>query len=215
MIKWNLLVLTGMLGLFLTGCSYSNSQTDSTNTPSDAKTTPQKLNVGITAELTTADVSLAMDDVVTSVMRQVTEGLYGFDETGGAVPALAQEVVEPTDDGLTYTVKLKEGVKWSNGDPITAHDFEYSWKRTVDPATASPQAYYFEGIANYSEIASGDKKPDELGVKALNDQTLEVHLAYPMSYFPQMMAVVAFYPLNEAFVEEKGDAYGTTSEDTL
>ncbi len=212
--KRNFMVLVGIMGLFLTGCSYSKSGTDATTTTS-GETMPQQLNVGITAELTTADVSLAMDDVVTSVMRQVSEGLYAFDEKGGAIPALAQEVVEPTDDGLTYTIKLKEGVKWSNGDPITAHDFEYSWKRTVDPATASPQAYYFEGIANYTDIASGAKDPDELGVTALDDQTLEVHLAYPMSYFPQMMAVVAFYPLNEAFVEEKGDAYGTTSDDTL
>lgn len=175
----------------------------------------QIINVAIDSELSTADVSLAMDNTACSVMSQIGEGLFSFDKNGEALPALATEKVEPTDDGLTYTFTIRKEAKWSNGDSITAKDFEYSWKRTVDPETASPQAYYFEGIANYKDIAAGKKKAAELGVTAVDDQTLEVTLAYPMSYFQQLLAVPAFFPLNQTFVEKTGKTYGTSAEDTL
>lgn len=197
---------------FLAACSTSDDKKDS-GTEGSSQT--KVLNVGIESELSTADVSLAMDNTANEVMLQVAEGLYSFDQEGEAVPAVAKELVEPTNDGKTYTFKLREDAKWSNGDPVTAHDFEYAWKRTVTPATASPQAYYFEGLENYDAIENGEMDPNELGVKALDDYTLEVNLAYPMSYFPQLLAVAAYFPLNEAFVTEKGDVYGTSSEDTL
>src|SRR5699024_8595292 len=162
----------------------------------------QVLKVGINSELSTADVSLAMDNTTVDVMSQIAEGLYSLDKEGKAVPALATALTEPTNDGKTYTFKLRQGAKWSNGDEITADDFVYSWQRTVDPKTASPQAYYFEGIKNYADIAAGKKKATELGVKALDDHTLEVQLNYPMSYFQQLLAVPAYFPLNQKYVEK-------------
>lgn len=189
------------------GCSVSK-QTEQTQ--------PKKeINVSTGAELSTADVSQAMDNVACDAMSQVGEGLFNFDEKGAAIPALAEELVEPTNNGLTYEFKIRKNAKWSNGDPITADDFEYSWKRTVNPKTASPQAYYFSGIKNYQEIESGKLESDQLGVKALDNQTLQVELNYPMPYFQQLLAVPAFYPLNQAFVESKGELYGTNAENTL
>ncbi len=85
----------------------------------------------------------------------------------------------------------------------------------MDPKTASPQAYYFEGLKNYRAIVDGGKSKEELGVTAIDDHTLEVELSYPMSYFQQLLAVPAFYPLNEAFVEKTGKNYGTSAESTL
>ncbi|WP_429949031.1 peptide ABC transporter substrate-binding protein [Enterococcus sp. AZ101] len=203
--KSKILLVSAVL-LTLAGCSGGK----------DAATKEEQvLRVGIDSELSTADVSLTMDNTACSVMSQVGEGLFSFDEKGEAVPALATDKVEPSKDGLTYTFTIRDNAKWSNGDPIKAKDFEYSWKRTVDPETASPQAYYFEGIKNYKAIANGEKNKSELGVKAVDDLTLEVNLEYPMSYFQQLLAVPAFFPLNEKFVEKTGKEYGTTAEDTL
>nr|WP_280738268.1 MULTISPECIES: peptide ABC transporter substrate-binding protein [unclassified Enterococcus] len=207
------IIAFGAALVLMAGCSTGKEANK--NTANSTVTEEQVLKVGIESELSTADVSLAMDNTACSVMSQVGEGLFSFDVNGEAKAALAQEKVEPTNDGMTYTFTLREGATWSNGDPITAQDFEYSWKRTVAPDTASPQAYYFEGIKNAKAISAGEKDPDELGVKALDEHTLEVELAYPMSYFQQLLAVPAFYPLNQTFVEEHADSYGTTAETTL
>lgn len=204
--KWGITSLSLVFLLTAAGCSTTKAE----------KTAEESvLKVGINSELSTADVSLAMDNTACKVMSQVGEGLFSFNAEGEAEPALAEKTVEPTNEGLTYTFTIREGATWSNGDPITAQDFEYSWKRTVTPETASPQAYYFEGIKNYQKITSGDMSADELGVTALDEQTLEVNLEYPMSYFQQLLAVPAFYPLNKDFVEKNGDNYGTSSETTL
>lgn len=182
---------------------------------SSKKEVEQVLKASIASELSTADVSLAMDNTACEVMSQVAEGLYSFDIKGNAIPALAEEKVTPTEEGLRYTFKIRKGAKWSNGEEITAKDFVYSWQRTVDPKTTSPQAFYFSGIENYAEISEGKKQPSELGVKATDDYTLEVKLAYPMSYFQQLLAVPAFFPLNQAFVEKEGAKYGTNATSTL
>jgi len=201
------LIVSAVVMLVLAGCS---------NGKSAAKEAKQQiLHVGIGSELSTADVSLAMDNTACAVMSQIGEGLFTFDEEGGAAPAIAVDKVEPTNNGLTYTFKLRSEAQWSNGEPITAKDFEYSWKRTVDPKTASPQAYYFEGLKNYKEIAAGIKDKEALGVQAMDEHTLQVNLAYPMNYFQQLLAVPAFFPLNQAFVEKAGKEYGTNAENTL
>src|SRR5699024_10858477 len=99
-----------------------------------------------------------------------------LDKDDKPVPGVAKGDPEKSDDGKTWTMKLRDDAKWSNGDPVTAHDFVYAWQRTVDPDTAAEYAYMFENIENASEITSGKKKPEELGVKAIDDQTLEVKL---------------------------------------
>lgn len=201
--------MMSLLSVFLVGCS---SQQDQSAKPATKK---QEISIGIASELSTADVTHAMDNTAVEVMSQVAEGLYYFDTKGEVQPALAQEVVKPSEDGLTYLFKLREEGKWSNGEPVTAKDFEYSWKRTVDPKLAAQQSYYFDGILNYQAIAAGEKDPSTLGVKALNDYELEITLERPMSYFPSMLAIPAFFPLNQGFVESQGESYGTSAETTL
>ncbi|MEG2708916.1 MAG: ABC transporter substrate-binding protein, partial [Vagococcus sp.] len=188
------LLLVG--SLLLVGCS-SKKPEDKTSGKKEDK---QTISVASASELSTGDVSLAMDNTAVQAVSQFGEGLYAFDGNGKAVPALAKEVVEPTNNGLTYEFELREA-NWSNGKKITAQDFEYSWKRTVDKKTASPQAYYFSGIKNYQKIADGELEADKLGIKAVDDKTIEVTLEYPMSYFLELLAVPAFYPLNQEYVE--------------
>ncbi len=124
-------------------------------------------------------------------------GLYTYDETGKTVPACATGYTV-SEDGLTYTVTLKDGLKWSDGSDLTAADFEYSWKRAVAPETAADYEYMFSGFAGYDE---GD-----LQVTAIDDTTLEFVLAAPCAYIEDLMAFPTFYPVCKAYVEANSTA---------
>lgn len=205
------LLAVALLGL-ATGCG---KQKQTKIVDKEKKTTEQVLRVVETAELPTMDISQATDVVSFSAISQVMEGLYEFADDSSSQPALAKEVVQPTNDGKTYTIELQEGGKWSNGDEVTAHDFVYSWQRTVDPTTGSEYAYLFDGFVNYNQVAKGEKEPSELGVKALDDYTLEINLEYPIPYLSSILAKPTFYPQNQKFVEEKGKDYGTNSDSVI
>lgn len=203
--------ITSSLILFA-GCSSNNL--DSTNS-NKQKNNKQLLSVVESAELPTMDISKAVDVVSFSAISQTMEGLYEFNDDSIPQAALAKEVVEPTNDGLTYTISLREDGKWSNGDPVTAHDFVYSWQRTVNPVTSSEYAYLFSGIVNADAITKGEKKPEELGVKALDDYTIEISLEKPIPYLNSLLAKPTFYPQNKKAVEEFGDNYATSSENLV
>lgn len=181
----------------------------------DKKDTKKTLTVVESAELPTMDISKGVDVVSFSAISQTMEGLYEFSDDSTPKPALAKEVVEPTNNGLNYVIELKEDGKWSNGDSVTAHDFIYSWQRTVDPATASEYSYLFSGIANADAIVKGDKKPEELGVKALDDYTIEISLEKPIPYLSSLLAKPTFYPQNKKAIEEFGDSYATNSDNLV
>ena len=122
-------------------------------------------------------------------------GLYTYNEEGVCVPACATGY-EVSEDGMTYTVTLQEGLKWSNGDPLTAADFEYSWKRAASTTTAADYGYMFSGIAGY---------PDELAVTAIDDTTFEFVLSAPCAYMEDLMAFPTFFPVHQASVEAAAD----------
>ena len=213
--KKKLLFSIGVLSMasLLVACSSGKKAT--TTKDSASTETAQTLRVLENAELPTMDLSLATDVVSFSAISQVMEGLYEFADDSTAQPAMAKEVVEPTNDGKTYTIPLREDAKWSNGDPVTAHDFVFSWQRTVNPATGGEYAYLFDGFANFAAIQKGEKDPSELGVKALDDYTLEITLDYSIPYLNSILAKPFMYPLNEKFVTEKGKDYGTNSDNVL
>ena len=123
-------------------------------------------------------------------------GLYTYNAQGITTPALA-EGYTVSADGLTYTVTLKKGLKWSDGSALTASDFVYSWKRAVDPLTAADYEYMFSGFAGYDE---GD-----LQVKAINDTTLEFKLIAPCAYIEDLMAFPTFFPVKKSAVESYAD----------
>ena len=208
--KWiGLTVIASSVGLMLTACNSGNKKEETTG---DKK---QVLKVLENAELPTMDVSQATDVVSFSAISQVMEGLYEFANDSTSAPAIAEEVVNPTNDGKKYTIKLRKDAKWSNDDPVTANDFVYSWQRTADPKTGSEYAYLFDGFENYTAISKGEKPATDLGVKAIDDYTLEINLAYPIPYLSSILAKPTFYPLNKKFVEEKGKDYGTNSENMI
>ncbi|MFK8243102.1 MULTISPECIES: peptide ABC transporter substrate-binding protein [unclassified Facklamia] len=171
----------------------------------------QVLNLVTTSEPPTVDPALASDSSSGAIIKNVFEGLTTIKENK-AVPGVA-ESWEMSEDSLVYTFKLRES-KWSNGEPVTAGDFEYAWKRVLNPETASEYAsllYIIEGAQAYN---TGEGKEEEVAIKAIDDQTLEVKLTAPVAYFPELIAHYTFMPVHKATVEsdenwamEAGDSY--------
>ena len=124
-------------------------------------------------------------------------GLYTYNSEGVPVPACA-EGYTVSEDGLTYTVTLKQGLKWSDGSDLTAADFVYSWKRAVDPITAADYAYMFSGFKGYTDVEG--ETPD-LAVSAPDATTLVFELTAPCAYMEDLMAFPTFYPVKQSAVE--------------
>ncbi|MCD1147211.1 peptide ABC transporter substrate-binding protein [Peptoniphilus sp. KCTC 25270] len=151
------------------------------------------------------DPGLATGTHESWVLQHAFEGLMRYNEEGELIPAMA-ESYEASEDGLTYTFKLKDGLKWSNGEPITAKDFEFSWKRVLDPDYGSEYSYQITNyIVGAQEVLDGTGSPDDVGIKALDDKTLEVKLLAPTPYFVGLTAFYTLYPVSEAVVTENPD----------
>ncbi len=186
------------------------------NTVVFAETGTSDLNIMLETPVESLDPQQATDGTSFEVIADYTDGLMQMDADGQAVEALA-ESYEISDDGLTYTFHLRDA-SWSNGDPVTANDFVFAWQRAVDPDIASEYAYMLSDIGqivNAAEIINGEMDKSELGVTAVDDKTLEVNLNVPVSYFLSLMYFPTFYPVNEAFLEEVGDTFGTSPETVL
>jgi len=141
------------------------------------------------------------------IIRDLLEGLVNQDADGNTIPGVATSW--ETKDNKTFTFHLRKDAKWSNGDPVTAEDFVYSFKRAVDPATASPYSWYLEmtNMVNAQEIIAGKKDKSTLGVKAIDDHTLEVKLTTAVPYFVMMMGHTTVKPVHQATVEKFGDQW--------
>ncbi|WP_158534749.1 ABC transporter substrate-binding protein [Romboutsia maritimum] len=176
---------------------------------------PEKvLNLAIESDIPTLDISKCTDVVSFTVMDNTMEGLTRVDDKGKVLPGVA-ESWNVSEDGLTWTFKLRKDSKWSNGEPVTAKDFEYSWKRTLDPTTASEYGYIMSDIVGSSTKEIEAKGVDGVAVKAVDDNTLEVKLNRPVSYFPELMSFQVFFPQNQKFVEQQDKKYGTSKDAQL
>ncbi|MBH5316548.1 peptide ABC transporter substrate-binding protein [Paenibacillus sp. GSMTC-2017] len=147
------------------------------------------------------DPAIAQETSTFTILGGLFEGLVRLDESGQVVPAMAKSW-KISNDGLTYTFKLRSNIKWSNKQRVKASDFEFSWKRTLEPATQSIYAYNMYPIANAKAFNSGKlKDASKVGVKALNQTTLQVTLGEPTSFFLQTLADPIFLPLPETVVK--------------
>ena len=175
------------------------------------------LNIMLETPVMSLDPQQATDGTSFEVIADYTDGLMQMDKDGKAVYALAEDH-DLSDDGKTYTFHLRKDAKWSNGTPVTAKDFVFAWQRAVDPAVASEYSYMLSDIGqivNAADIIAGTKDKSELGVKAVDDYTLEVQLNVPVSYFLSLMYFPTFYPVNEEFFNSVADTFGTSPETTL
>ena len=159
-------------------------------------------------EVPTLDPQLNQDSEGFNVLRDLFEGLLNQNSEGNLVPGVAERTIA-SNQNRTYIFYLRENAKWSNGDPVTADDFVYAWRRAVDPATASPYAWYVEltSIVNAAAIIAGEIPPSELGIKALDDHTLEVRLEQSLPYFPEMTTYATFFPAHRPTIEAHGSAW--------
>ncbi|APJ05103.1 hypothetical protein AXG55_05865 [Silvanigrella aquatica] len=175
--------------------------------PANAKLAKvQMLNIGIGEEPKSLDPQKCNESTCTTIVRQIFEGLIQANQEGKIVPASA-ESWKISADGKIYTFQLRKNLKWSDGSPITANDFVYSLRRLVDPKIASEQSSLLEFVVNAKEIVDGKKVPNTLGVKALNNQTLEFVLTQPTASFFENLTVTNTFPVQEKNVEKFQDSF--------
>ncbi|KRK88654.1 peptide ABC transporter substrate-binding protein [Lentilactobacillus sunkii] len=201
----------GVLGMavLLVGCGSKSSNQNSKKLASD-----QKISLSTTAEITSLDLSKIYDKTSFIQIDETFEGLYRYDANGNVEPALATKT-KISKDGKTYTINIHHNAKWSNGDPVTASDFVYSWQRAVNPKTASQYTYLFDNVKNADAIVNGKLSPSKLGVKATGKYQLQVQLNKPTTYFKMVMARETLYPLDKKVVEKYGKNYGTSAKFTV
>ena len=198
--------------LTLTGCGGSNGDDITTYTYSSE------------LDIKNLDSSDADDGCSLKAIHAVIDGLTKTDKKGNIVNAVAKSE-ELSEDGLTHTYKLRKDVKWTNGDPVTAHDFVYEWQLIF----RKKGSYYYmfaDGIASIEgaqelsdKIGVGEELTDDdlnsMGVKAIDDYTLEVKTTVRVSFFDELMAFPCFFPINEKFCEKQGDKYGKSAKAIL
>lgn len=175
--------------------------------------TKQVLNWTESAQISTQDPSLTTDSTSFQALLNTQEGLYRLDKKQKPQLALAKSA-KVTDGGKTYTFVLRNA-KWSNGRAITANDFVYSYRRTLNPKTKSSMAFYLYQIVNAEAINAGKKPVSSLGVKALSKNKLQIKLVRPVSYFKLLLAFPLFFPENQQFIEKVGSKYGTAAKYTI
>ena len=187
--------LVGSLALAIAGCTGTTSSTEST------------FRLVLSNEPPTLDWSLATDSVSITVIENLMDGLTRFDDELRAVPAIASSW-DVSDGGRRYVFHLRPGVTWSDGRPVTAADFEYAWKRLLDPRTAAQYAYFLYPIANAKAYNTGKLTDASIvGVRARSDSELEVLLEEPLVYFPSLTTFMVTFPQRRDLIERHGDRW--------
>jgi oligopeptide transport system substrate-binding protein len=165
-----------------------------------SKSGPKYLRYSVGTEPETLDPRKSTGIPEATVEAQLFEGLTTLDAKNNPVPAMAEKW-EISTDGLKYKFILRPGIKWSNGDPVTAYDFEYGWKTALSPELGSKYAYQLFYVKNGEAYNKGLTTADNVGVKALDDRTLEVVLEKPTAYFLSLTAFHTLYPVPRRIVE--------------
>ncbi|GLB58908.1 peptide ABC transporter substrate-binding protein [Cytobacillus sp. NCCP-133] len=164
---------------------------------------PQELRVNINTEPPSLNPGLAEDSTSGTVLRQILEGLTRIGQDGKPENAMAEDV-QISEDQKTYTFKIRDA-NWSNGDPVTANDFVYAWKWALDPANNSTYAYQLYYIEGAEAANTGEGSLDAVGVKAVDDKTLEVKLVNPTPYFLELTAFYTYLPVNSKIAESNAE----------
>ncbi|WP_281869322.1 peptide ABC transporter substrate-binding protein [Brevibacillus parabrevis] len=197
------------VSMFVTGCSSGQAPannesappaTNNQQTPAPGDQAAKLLLLNNIKEPTSLDPPVGFDEPSYNILNNLMEGLTRLDENQKPQPAAASEW-KVSEDGKTYTFTLRDN-KWSNGEPVKAQDFEYAWKRMLDPALASPAAFLAFIIEGAEAYNSGKGPVDGVKVKALDDKTLEVVLAQPASWTLLLASNPAFFPVHKATVEK-------------
>ena len=141
------------------------------------------------------------------MLQNLFEGLVFIDQRDGSLQMGVAEKMDVNDDQTEFTFMVRDGVTWSDGTPLNANDFEWSWKRVLDPETKSEYTTALYPLKNAVKIDQGEMALDELGVKAIDERTLQVTLEGPTPFFPLLAATWTYYPVPRHVVEESGEAW--------
>ncbi|TGV30115.1 peptide ABC transporter substrate-binding protein [Mesorhizobium sp. M00.F.Ca.ET.186.01.1.1] len=193
------LVATGVVAASAAHAGASEVKTQAVSPADSAKV----LRLNLSDEPMSIDPAVADDQHSLTLARALFDGLVRIGPDGKLQLSLADKM-DVSADLKTYTFHLREA-KWSNGDPVTAHDFEYAWKRVLDPETASGYAYQLYYLKNGEAFNAKKAKADDVGVKATDDKTLVVTLENPAPFFPELVASVTYFPVNKKAVEAGKD----------
>lgn len=191
-----LLFLTGACLLLTFGCGKGKGF-------SKGKKGNRMVNVAIASSVRSLDPRVGNEYPSAFVIRMIYEGLMRMGEDGQLFPGMA-ESYEISDCHTIYTFHLRSA-HWSNGDPVTAYDFEYAWKKAVDPHFAKTGAFTFYAIKNVEACLQGKVDVGEVGIKAVDDKTLVVELDHPAPYFLSLTSCPTFMPINKRIDLEKSD----------
>lgn len=161
-------------------------------------------------EPSTLDPAKSSTSPEATVQLQLFDGLLRLDDKGEPEAAVAKSW-DVSEDGTEYTFHLRENLKWSNGDSLTARDFEYAWKRALDPETGGDSAYMLYVLKNGEAFNTGKADRDDVGVYAKDSTTLVVTLEHPTAYFLKLLASHGFYPVNKKAVEAN-ENWGSNAE---
>jgi oligopeptide transport system substrate-binding protein len=213
-----LALVVGLLGTFAlaaAGCGGGNESSGGSASGGTEVAANQTFTIAWGAEPPSLDPGLATDTTSSNVLLNIMDPIVRLDpKTNAAVPSLA-ESWDVSADGKTVTYHLRKDGKWTNGDPVTANDFVYSWKRTLSPELAADYAYQLYGIVGAIDYNSCTKNcdalADKVGVEAPDDYTLVVHLTSAQPWFVQQSAHTAFLAVNQATVEKFGDKWTEAS----
>ncbi len=189
-----------LLLLVLIGCSKNTKNTEN----------PVIFNLG--SDYDTLDPHLFTEMIAVQVDSTIYEGLLRLDEKGNYIGGVAESF---TENGNKMVFKLRNNAKWSNGEKITANDFVFAFKRVLNPKTAAQFSEMLFPIKNAEKYYEGKATVEELGVKALDEKTLEIELEQPTAYFKYILTLPISVPLNEKFYTSKGDKYAVKLEDFL
>src|SRR5215212_4772031 len=174
-------------------------------------------SIAINLEDTVKDLDSATttDQTSTEILTNVMSGLYRLDANARPVPDMA-EGVDISKDRLNYTFTLRDGIKWSNGDPVTSHDFKYAWLRAIDPKTAGQYSYIITTfVKGADEFNKGKGSADDVAIETPDDKTVKVTLVSPSPFWLGLAGFFTYYPQNQKFVEQQGDQYAQTPDALL
>ena len=172
--------------------------------------------VTIESDLNTMDHHVATDGTSFIMQSMCIGGLAALDSEGQPIYDLAENW-EVSEDGTVYTFYIRDGVNWSNGTPLTAHDFVYGWRRLNDPELASEYAFILEtiGVKNAAAAHKGEVPLEDMGVEAVDDKTFVVTLDQPCGFLLSLMSFPSFFPLNQEFFEAHEATYAQSIDDLL
>jgi oligopeptide transport system substrate-binding protein len=172
-------------------------------------------NLNLTSEIAELDSALTTDAYSFTVLTNVTEGLYRLDLNNEPIPAAA-EGVELSNGDLTYTFTLRDGIQWSNGDPVTSHDYRYAWLRVLNPETAATYAYIISTFVKGADEYNTKKgSAEDVAIETPDDKTLRVTLVSKSPFFLQLTSFVTYFPQQQEFVEKLGDKFAQDADSLL